>query len=228
MLLPILLWERGPRVSHITGLFLITGLCGLVDAVCFLSLGEVFAEMMTGNLLLFSLYFGTGHAILQHPVYPVALGSFVVGVIAGGHIVRSAYGHTRLGFAVEWVFLALAAVLSLVLPPPSHEAVREILIALLAFAMGMQNALIRRHGVPDLATNVMTLTLAALVADSVLAGGRNERWQRRLGSIGIFMLGAGVGAALTTTIGPSGPLLLALALFSVALTGLTRQDLPPQ
>jgi uncharacterized membrane protein YoaK (UPF0700 family) len=88
----------------------------------------------------------------------------------------------------------------------------------------MQNALLRRHGVPDLATNVMTLTLTALVAESTLSGGKNERWQRRFGSIGIFMLGAVVGAALTKTIAPWAPFLVALLLFSVALTGLTRQD----
>jgi len=31
---------------------MITVICGLVDAVCFIGLGGVFAEMMTGNLLL--------------------------------------------------------------------------------------------------------------------------------------------------------------------------------
>jgi len=73
-LLSVLRWERGPRVSHITGLYLIAGLCGLVDAACFLSLGQVFAEMMTGNLLLFCFYVGTGHPIFQHAVYLIALG----------------------------------------------------------------------------------------------------------------------------------------------------------
>ena len=38
------------------------------------------------------------------------------------------------------------------------------------------------------------------------------------------MLGAMIGAALTKTIAPWAPLLLALMFFSVALTGLTRQD----
>jgi uncharacterized membrane protein YoaK (UPF0700 family) len=33
-----------------TGLYLISATCGLVDAVCFLALAGVFAEMMTGNL----------------------------------------------------------------------------------------------------------------------------------------------------------------------------------
>ncbi len=224
LLMAVPFWGHGPRVSHIVGLYLITFLCGLVDATCFLSLGKVFAEMMTGNLLLFSFYLGSGHSAFGDPSYPIALGSFVVGAVAGGHIVRSRHGHTRLGFAVEWVFLAAAALLSLLLPLGSSEVATDIVLALLALAMGLQNALMRRHGVPDLATNVMTLTLTALVADSVRVDGRDERWQRRLASIGLFMLGAAMGAALTRTAGPPVPLLLALLVFSVALTGLTRQD----
>ena len=96
----------------------------------------------------------------------------------------------------------------------------------------MQNALIRRHGVPDLATNVMTLTLTALVADSTLAGGENERWRRRFASITVFVAGAMLGALLTTSVAPWAPLLAALALFTLALPGLTRPaaaqpDAPP-
>jgi Protein of unknown function (DUF1275) len=41
---------------------MISSTCGLVDAVCFLALGGVFAEMMTGNLLLMALSIGTGRA----------------------------------------------------------------------------------------------------------------------------------------------------------------------
>ena len=129
-------------VSHITGLYLIAGICGLVDAACFLSLGEVFAEMMTGNLLLFCFFVGTGHPIFQHAVYLIALGAFALGAIAGGRIVRSAHGHTRLGFAVEWVFLAAATLLSVILDAGSSGTARDVVISLLAFAMGMQNALL--------------------------------------------------------------------------------------
>ena len=179
--------------------------------------------MMTGNLLLFCFFVGTGHPIFQNAVYLIALGAFALGAIAGGRIVRSAHGHTRLGFAAEWVFLAAATILSVVLVPGSSGTARDVVISLLAFAMGMQNALLRRHGVPDLATNVMTLTLTALVAEFNLSGGKNERWQRRFSSIGIFMLCAMIGAALTKTIAPWAPLLLALIFFSVALNGLTRQ-----
>ena len=50
-----------PRIiSQITGLSLITGVCGLVDDACFLSLGGVFAEIMTGNLLFLCFSVGSG------------------------------------------------------------------------------------------------------------------------------------------------------------------------
>lgn len=217
------------RLSHLTGLYLISGICGLIDAACFLALGQVFAEMMTGNLLLLCFHVGVGQRLEPQGIYIylVALCSFALGAVCGGRIVRGAYGHTRLGFMVEWVFLATAVVLSMVLPLGSSEEARYLLISPLAFGMGLQNALLRRHGVPDLATNVMTLTLTALVADSVASGGKNERWKRRFGSIAVFMSGATLGAALTHLIGPWASLLLALILFSVALTGLTRQDAPP-
>jgi uncharacterized membrane protein YoaK (UPF0700 family) len=75
-------------------------------------------------------------------------------------------------------------------------------------------------GVPDLATNVMTLTATALVADSAVASGRSENWRRRAASIAIFLVGATVGAGLTTRVGPWAPLALTVALFTVALTEL--------
>lgn len=216
----------GLRVSHLTGLYLITALCGLVDAACYLGLGNVFAEMMTGNLLLFCFYLGTGDSIFQHGGYLIALATFALGAASGGWILRSRYGTTRLGFVMEWIFLALAVALSVTLPVASSQIARTSIIGLLAFALGLQNALVRKHGVPDLATNVMTLTYTAFVTDSTLGGGKNERWERRLGSIAVFMLGATLGAVLTNTVGPWAALLAGLIVFSVALTGLTRQQSP--
>jgi uncharacterized membrane protein YoaK (UPF0700 family) len=209
-------------LPHIAGLYLITAVCGLVDAACFLSFGKVFAEMMTGNLLLLAFDIGTGEAITDHTIYFVALAAFALGAVAGGRVVRSRVGHTRFGFAVEWCLLVLAAVATIALDPVGDQRIQVLVVAVLAFAMGMQNALLRRHGVPDLATNVMTLTMAALIAESWAAGGKNERWQRRAASIGIFAASALLGAVLTTQIGPAAPLLAAVVLFAIALTGLTR------
>ena len=139
---------------------------------------------------------------------------------------RGPRAELRIGFAVEWVLLVVALVLAATLDPGPAGAARDVVTSLLAFAMGMQNALVRRHGVPDLATNVMTLTATALVADSAPAGGRNEHWQRRFASIAIFLVSATLGALLTSEFGPWAPLALTVALFTVALSGLIARNAP--
>jgi len=215
-----------PRVSHITGLYLITSVCGLVDSACFLSMGGVFAETMTGNLLFLCFYIGTGQPIFGDAKYFLVIAAFLLGAVAGGRLLRGPRAEVRIGFAVEWALLVIALVLAATLHPESAGMAREIVTSLLAFAMGTQNALVRRHGVPDLATNVMTLTATALVADSVPAGGRNENWRRRFASIAIFLVSATFGAALTTSFGPWAPLALTIMLFTVALTGLIARNAP--
>jgi len=49
---------------------MISSTCGLVDAVCFLALGGVFAEMMTGNLLLMALNRHRQVDGAEHPLHP--------------------------------------------------------------------------------------------------------------------------------------------------------------
>jgi len=215
-----------PRVSHISALYLITGVCGFVDAACFLSMGGVFAEIMTGNLLFLCFAIGTGQPILGVTKYLLVIAAFLLGALAGGRLLRGPLAEQRIGFAVEWAFLVIALALTAILQPRDAGLERDIVTSLLAVAMGMQNALVRRHGVPDLATNVMTLTATALVADSAVAGGHNENWRRRSVSIAIFLGSATAGAALTTGLGPWAPLAVSVALLTLALTGLIVRDGP--
>ena len=215
-----------PRVSHISALYLITGVCGFVDAACFLSMGGVFAEIMTGNLLFLCFAIGTGQPILGVTKYLLVIAAFLLGALAGGRLLRGPLAEQRIGFAVEWAFLVIALALTAILQPREAGLERDVVTSLLAFAMGMQNALVRRHGVPDLATNVMTLTATALVADSAVAGGHNENWRRRSVSIAIFLVSGTAGAALTTWLGPWVPLVVSVALLTVALTGLSVRDGP--
>jgi uncharacterized membrane protein YoaK (UPF0700 family) len=215
-----------PRVSHIVALYLITSVCGLVDAACFLSMGGVFAEIMTGNLLFLCFYIGTGQSIFGDAKYLLVIAAFLIGALVGGRLLRGPRAELRIGFAVEWALLVIALAFAAMLQPGSGGAARHVVTSLLAFAMGMQNALVRRHGVPDLATNVMTLTATALIADSAPAGGHNENWQRRFASIAIFLVSATLGALLTTAFGPWAPLALTVALFTVALSGLIARNAP--
>ena len=215
-----------PRVSHISALYLITAVCGFVDAACFLSMGGVFAEIMTGNLLFLCFAIGTGQPILGVTKYLLVIAAFLLGALAGGRLLRGPLAEQRIGFAVEWAFLVIALALTAILQPREAGLERDVVTSLLAFAMGMQNALVRRHGVPDLATNVMTLTATALVSDSAVAGGHNKNWRRRSVSIAIFLVSGTAGAALTTWLGPWAPLAVSVALLTVALTGLIVRDGP--
>jgi len=215
-----------PRVSHISALYLITAVCGFVDAACFLSMGGVFAEIMTGNLLFLCFAIGTGQPILGVTKYLLVIAAFLLGALAGGRLLRGPLAEQRIGFAVEWAFLVIALALTAILQPREAGLERDVVTSLLAFAMGMQNALVRRHGVPDLATNVMTLTATALVSDSAVAGGHNKNWRRRSVSIAIFLVSGTAGAALTTWLGPWAPLAVSVALLTVALTGLIVRDRP--
>src|SRR6266480_2334799 len=67
------------------------------------------------------------------------------------------------------------------------------IIVLAAVAMGIRNAAVRKLGVPDLTTTVLTLTITGLAADSSLAHGSNPRWQRRLASVLAMFAGATMG-----------------------------------
>ena len=70
------------------------------------------------------------------------------------------------------------------------------IIVLTAAAMGLRSATVRKIGISDLTTTVLTLTIAGLAADSSLVGGGNPAWKRRVGSILVMLAGAAAGAWL--------------------------------
>lgn len=216
--------SEGPRKrwrNVTTGLYLISSICGLIDAVCFLALGHVFAEMMTGNLLLLALSIGKGQLLEGSAQYLPAIISFSLGALLGGRILRGPQKmrERRVGFAIEGAILWGATALAAFGSPAAGNLQGQILIAVLALGMGIQNAMVRVHGVPDLATNVMTVTYTGIIADSGLAGGDNRNWRRRALSIGLFCASAAVGALLLG-FGIVWPLLLAAVVFSLAIVPL--------
>ncbi len=82
---------------------MISAMCGLIDAVCFLALGGVFAEMMTGNLLLMAFSFGTNASLGDTARYVPAIGAFTLGALLGGRLLRGPQKlrERRVGFFVE-------------------------------------------------------------------------------------------------------------------------------
>jgi uncharacterized membrane protein YoaK (UPF0700 family) len=172
-------------------LLLLTVVAGAVDAVSFLSLGHVFVVNMTGNIV-FLGFAAAGVTEISLTATLIALGAFVCGSVIGGRLALR-FTEVRLLTVATVVKIALIAA-ALVVVIASHASLdashRGTVIALLAFAMGVQNASARRIGFPDLTTTVLTMTLTALAADSSLAGGANPRWNWRALSIGSMLVGA--------------------------------------
>ena len=81
--------------------------------------------------------------------------------------------------------------------------------------MGVRNATVRRLGVPDLTTTVLTMTLTGLAADSRVAGGSGGGSVRRIAAVLAMLLGA-IAGALLLKIGLALPLLAAAALALLA------------
>ncbi|MFJ2936795.1 YoaK family protein [Streptomyces sp. NPDC087219] len=192
---------KGDRYGPLPPLMLtLTLVTGLVDAVSFLGLGQVFVANMTGNVALLGFALA-GAEGLSAPASLVSLTSFLAGAVAGGRFgTRFAAHRGRL----LWSALALQAVLvaaALVIALVAHDRVgtpgRYALIVALGLAMGMQTAVARRVGVPDLTTTVLTQTLTGLASDSAdRAGGDGPRPGRRILSVLAMVLGALVGALL--------------------------------
>ncbi len=206
---------RGLRlVAVLLGL---TAVSGLIDAVSYLGLEHVFTANMTGNVVVL------GFAAAGAPGFSVAhtltsLGSFVVGAAAGGRgAVRLGGGSrrtwVRLTLAAEAVLLGITAVVAFA--APGATATAYTLIAVTAFAMGLRNATVRKLGVPDLTTTVLTMTLTGLAADSRAGGGPGIRSPRRTASVIAMVAGATLGAWLVLHHGLGIPLAIAAGLVTV-------------
>lgn len=95
---------------------------------------------------------------------------------------------------------------------PGATATTYTLIALTAFAMGLRNATVRKLGVPDLTTTVLTMTLTGLASESAVGDGSGHRSPRRTAAVIAMLAGAALGAWLVIHHGLGIPLLLAAVL----------------
>ena len=236
---------QSTRDSRLPGVLLIlTAVTGVVDAVSILALGRVFVANMTGNVVF------AGFALAGAPGFALsaslfALAGFLAGAALGGALItrvgRDRGVLLRAGTAAELALAAAALLLAALSGAPgvSHgttamaggafgPAVTDGLAALLAIAMGIQNAVARKLAVPDMTTTVLTMTLTGLGADlrAVVrdrrgAAGRAARATlgRRLLVVATMLAGAIAGALLVLDVSPVSALGLAAGLLTAAFGG---------
>ena len=204
-------------------LLALTVLTGVVDAVSILTLGRVFVANMTGNIVF------VGFAIGGAPGFSLsaslaALGGFLLGAFVGGRTIVAAERRRgvllRDAVIVETGLLVAALVLAIATGAPFSEAIRDGLAALLATAMGLQNAVARKLAVPDLTTTVLTMSLTGIAADPHEPA-HSPVVARRLLAIAAMLTGAIVGALLVVEVSAVAALALAAGLVAAAGTGAT-------
>lgn len=212
--------DRDPLVAT---LLVLTATTGLVDAVSVLALGHVFTANMTGNVVF--LGFALAHQVeFSASRCLVSLAAFLIGATVGGRLAAAMTGHTQRRWlltaaSIECLLFLVAALMSHSYDPTllTPRWRLDALLSLSACAMGVRNATMRRLGVQDLTTTVLTMTMTGLGADSVLAGGTNPRWVRRVLSLLAMLVGAIIGAVLVRYSGVALPLALA-GLIALAAT----------
>jgi uncharacterized membrane protein YoaK (UPF0700 family) len=119
--------------------------------------------------------------------------------------------HVARALGIEIGLILCAAIMAAAIDIRPISFSGDAVIALLALAMGVRNATVRRLGVPDLTTTVLTMTLTGLAADSPVAGGSGQGSVRRISAVVAMLSGAAAGALLLK-ISLVAPLLAAAAL----------------
>ncbi|MGD1066847.1 MAG: YoaK family protein [Vulcanimicrobiaceae bacterium] len=195
-------------------LILLTLVSGIVDAVSYLRLGNVFVANMTGNVV-FLGFSAAGAPGISAGASILAMVCFALGALIAGRLVARHGAHRgKLLVAATAVQCGLVVVATLLaaLLPPTMAPERYAVVAVMALAMGLQNAAARRIGVPDLTTTVVTMTFTGLIADASGGTGGPPMW-RRVTAIVSMCVGAFIGGLLVLRIGT----LVALATAAVML-----------
>jgi uncharacterized membrane protein YoaK (UPF0700 family) len=191
-------------------LLVLTFVTGIVDAVSFLGLGQVFAAMQTGNAIFLGLgVAGSAGAPVVAPL--VALLAFVAGGGLAALLARGSASRFGLGsaLAIEVALLAGAGALAAAIAVDPGELSAYSLIALLSLAMGLRNTVVRGLAGPNLATTVLNLTLTALTSPAPLDVASGSDLTQRAAAFVAILAGAATGALLLKTS-------LALPLFTAA------------
>jgi uncharacterized membrane protein YoaK (UPF0700 family) len=170
---------------------------GAVDAISFLVLGKVFTAFMTGNFVFLALgVTGAGGPDVL-PVC-VSLAAFSAGVVTarrmagdaadGGVWPSSVTAVLGLAATAQLVFLALWVAVS---GNPAIATV-DALLALSAFAMGLQSGAVRSLNVAGVFTTAATATEIVLMTDLAARSQATER-ARLEGVIAGLVAGAAAG-----------------------------------
>ncbi len=176
---------------------------GSVDVIGYTRLGGIFASAMTGNVAFLGLY------IAEHSLFS-AIGSFIAlfGFVAGGAVgtllTREIPARRAIDFLLgfETILLAAACLLWFLAPHRNGLLATDVLILMLAMAMGLQSICGKKINLSNIPTVVFTSTLTNIViaVTDGLARGQTALpadTKRQLASFFAYLAGALAAGLLT-------------------------------
>lgn len=180
-------------------LLILTFVTGILDAISFLALGQVFVAMQTGNVIFLGIgVAGGAGASVGMPL--TSLAAFLLGSLTAALFVRPAASEQvnglRSALAIEVAILACAGLLAALAEVDPRGGVAYLLVALLALAMGLRNTIARRVGDPNMTTTVLNLTLIAFASHGPFGLASPGDLERRGTAILVILGGAFCGALL--------------------------------
>jgi uncharacterized membrane protein YoaK (UPF0700 family) len=213
--------ERNARDALLAGL---TVASGAVDAISFVALGKVFTAFMTGNIAFLGLRVAGSSVAPGGEAILASMGAFAAGVFVSTRIVMPSRGTCtwprrvtialgvslipHVGFVIVW--LASNG-------QPSPQGI-HLLLALWAFAMGIQSAAVRSLRVEGVFTTAATATIIVLVGDLAHLAVTDD--ERRLASVLVSLfVGATAGGLLLVhapIYAPVFPFVITLAVVATA------------
>jgi uncharacterized membrane protein YoaK (UPF0700 family) len=214
-------------------MYALTFTTGLIDAVTILGLGDIFASLMTGNVVFIGL--GLGGFEDVSPLRSLfAIITFIGGAILGGFASKKLSNKKVGGWLViislaEVVLLLLASWSVWNIGPNDTLAPTSIrlmiAISMTSFAMGVRNSTIQKLSIADLKVTVLTLGISGLGSDFGSGKSDIKKQTRRIISILMIGTGAGFGALLFFKFGVAIPLCItAMIIFiSTVLFSLTKE-----
>jgi uncharacterized membrane protein YoaK (UPF0700 family) len=177
-------------------LVVVTLVTGMVDAVTYLGFGHVFAANMTGNIIVLGFALaGAGEISATGSV--VSLAGFIAGAAASARMAGALHPSRH-----RWLLTMLSLETGLLIAATALSikerafATDMAIVGLLAVAMGMRTVTVRRLGIADVSTTVLTSTLASLASDTLFRGAPFRTGGIRLVIVVAMLLGAAGGALL--------------------------------
>jgi uncharacterized membrane protein YoaK (UPF0700 family) len=207
-------------------LLALTLVAGCLDAVGYIGLGRVFTANMTGNLVLLGVSAGQGQ--LASTLRSVAaLVGFALGALIGGRATGSERPsgdwprRVTGALVLEAVLLAVFVVGWRLVPEDAPDRLLDLLVGVLAAAMGLQSAAARHMAVSGVTTTYVTGTLTSLMTE-LAALAAPSGWHRWLQVLVALLAGATLGAVAMAAWREWAPLVPMVILIGVVLVAEVR------